>query len=307
MLTGFPPGTVRNRLTEAFSGLWHCYCVLYGETDSAIRASDRGRNRGQHPLPDLIMPEGPSIVILKEQAEAFEGRRVLAVSGNSKEDIQRMKDQQITEFRTWGKHFLICFGDFTVRIHLMLFGSYRVNEERPAVPRVSLSFDNGYLNFYNCSVKIIEGNAGDLYDWTADIMSDLWDEENAEKKLRIRPEALLCDVLLDQHIFAGSGNIIKNEVLYRVRLHPLNSVGQLPPEKLTWLIKETRNYAFDFLRWKKEYTLRKHWLVHTKVVCPSCNLPLSKGYLGKTKRRTFYCSNCQELYDKAGSYEKQEE
>jgi len=246
------------------------------------------------------MPEGPSIVILKEEAEIFTGRGVLAVSGNSREDIQRMEGREVIEFKTWGKHFLICFESFTVRIHLMLFGTYRINEQKAGVPRVSLTFDNGYLNFYNCSVKMWEGGAGDRYDWTADIMNDAWDAGNAEKKLQARPGALLCDVLLDQHIFAGSGNIIKNEVLYRVRLHPLNTVGRVPPEKRAELIEETRNYAFDFLRWKKEYSLKKHWLAHTKTVCQRCNLPLVKAYLGKTRRRTFYCNNCQVLYEEPG-------
>jgi len=62
---------------------------------------------------------------------------------------------------------------------------------------------------------------------------------------------LACDALLDQHIFSGSGNIIKNEVLFRTRIHPLSLVSKLPTKKLTELIKETHNYAFDFLEWKK--------------------------------------------------------
>lgn len=242
------------------------------------------------------MPEGPSIIILKEQVQHFKGKKVVAVTGNSKEDIQRIKDRAVVDFRSWGKHFLICFGDFSVRIHFMLFGTYRINEEKNAVPRLGISFDDGYINFYACSVKFIEGALDEQYDWSADIMNDLWDEKAARKKLKAQPTALLCDVLLDQQVFAGSGNIIKNEVLYRTRSHPLNTVSALPPKKLTELIKETRNYAFDFLRWKKELTLKKHWLAHTKTVCSRCDLPLIKEYLGKTKRRTFYCNNCQRSY-----------
>ena len=75
------------------------------------------------------MPEGPSIVILKEAAQPFKGKKVLHVSGNSKLDIQRMNNKKVIDFKTWGKHFLICFKDFTVRIHMMMFGSYRINEE----------------------------------------------------------------------------------------------------------------------------------------------------------------------------------
>lgn len=243
------------------------------------------------------MPEGPSIVILKEEVQIFEGKKVTAVSGNSKEAIDRCQGEKVVAFKTWGKHFLICFPDFTVRIHLMLFGSYLINTTKEATPRLSLQFDNGFINFYSCSVKFIEGNLDAVYDWSTDIMNDDWDAKKAVAKLKTQPATLLCDALLDQNIFAGSGNIIKNEVLYRVKLHPLNTVADLPARALSKLAKETRVYAFDFLRWKKEFTLKKHWLAHTKSVCTRCNIPLQKAYLGKTKRRTFYCDNCQQLFE----------
>lgn len=242
------------------------------------------------------MPEGPSIVILKELAQPFSGKKILHISGNTKVDVQQAEGKHPT-FKTWGKHFLICFDDFSIRIHLMLFGSYRINEERENMhPRLRLQFENGFINFYACSIKLIEEDLNVVYDWSEDIMNANWDEKAAKKKLLYKPGALLCDTLLDQHIFSGSGNIIKNEVMFRVRLHPLNKIGTLPDEKLTELIQETRNYAFDFLRWQKEFVLKKHWLVHTKSICPRCNIPLKKAYLGKTNRRTFYCDNCQQLY-----------
>lgn len=242
------------------------------------------------------MPEGPSIVILKEAAQIFEGKKVIAVSGNSKEAIERCLGEQVTAFKTWGKHFLICFNHFTVRIHLMLFGSYLINATKAAAPRLSLHFENGFINFYSCSVKFIEGDADRVYDWSADIMNTHWDAKKAIAKLKAQPATLLCDALLDQNIFAGSGNIIKNEVLYRVKLHPLNTVNDLPARALSKLVKETSAYAFDFLRWKKEFTLKQHWLAHTKSTCSRCHIPLQKAYLGKTKRRTFYCNNCQQLF-----------
>jgi endonuclease-8 len=68
---------------------------------------------------------------------------------------------------------------------------------------------------------------------------------------------MICDVLLEQDIFAGVGNIIKNEVLYRVRVHPESLVGNIPPAKITSIIKEARQYSFDFLEWKRLYVLRK--------------------------------------------------
>jgi endonuclease-8 len=110
------------------------------------------------------------------------------------------------------------------------------------------------------------------------------------------PDALVCDALLDQNVFAGVGNIIKNEVLFRIRLHPLSTVGALPARKLAQLVDEARRYSFDFLGWKKAFVLRKHWLAHTKRTCPRCAIPLVKAHLGTTHRRSFFCERCQKRY-----------
>ena len=94
------------------------------------------------------MPEGPSIIILKEEVESFIGKKIMKVEGNSKLDIQRLSEKKIIDFKSWGKHFLICFKDFTVRIHFMLFGSYRINGQKESAPRLRLIFEKGEINFY---------------------------------------------------------------------------------------------------------------------------------------------------------------
>ena len=243
------------------------------------------------------MPEGPTIVILKELLQPFKGKKVVEVSGNSKLDIQRITSQTITDFKSWGKHFLICFENFTVRIHFMLFGSYRINEQKETKPRLSLQFEEGEINFYACSVQFLDKDVNDLYDFSGDVMNDDWSAKKAKIKLKQQPETLVCDALLDQHIFSGVGNIIKNEVLFRIRLHPESLLGALPEELLYAMIDQARIYSFDFLQWKKDYVLKKHWLCHTKKICPRCHIPFIKKYAGKTKRRTFFCTNCQILYN----------
>ena len=250
------------------------------------------------------MPEGPSIVLLKEAVEQFSGKKIISVYGDTKIDKERLLNKKVLEFRTWGKHFLICFKGFTIRIHLLMFGSYSVNEkklskiesgkERPV--RLGLEFAKGEINFYSCAVKIIEGKIEDTYDWSSDVMTDEWDEKKAKKKLKDIPNALICDALLNQNIFTGVGNIIKNEVLYRVRVHPESKVGKIPARKISEIVKESRIYSFQFLEWKRKYELKKHWLAHTKKICLRCNLPFTKKYAGVNKRRSFFCTNCQVLY-----------
>jgi endonuclease-8 len=242
------------------------------------------------------MPEGPSIILLKESVQAFKGKKLIQISGNTKVDFTSLLAQRIIDFKSFGKNFFICFRNASIKIHFMLFGSYRVNDKKETNPRLSLHFEEGEFNFYACSVKFVEGDLDKLYDWTADVMNENWDPAKARKKLKAIPKTLVCDALLDQTIFAGVGNIIKNEVLFRIKVHPKTKVGNLTSRKMTELIKEARQYSFDFLEWKRQYVLKKHWLVHTKKFCPRDGSRIVKEYLGKTNRRTFYCNSCQKRY-----------
>lgn len=244
------------------------------------------------------MPEGPTIAILKEEAEGFVGREVVSVAGNSKQDIARMRGQTIVALRTWGKHFLIEFDGFALRIHFMLYGSYRINETRPAAPRLSLRFANGdEFNFYACSVQFIDEPLDEVYDGSGDVMNPAWDPAAARRKLKQRADELAADALLDQNVFAGVGNIIKNEVLHRIGVHPESLIGELPARKLSELIEQARVYTFDFYRWKKASELKKHLQVHTRTHCPRDGARLSfERHLGRFKRRAFYCPVCQKLY-----------
>ncbi|MEN2401184.1 DNA-formamidopyrimidine glycosylase family protein [Flavobacterium sp. MC2016-06] len=243
------------------------------------------------------MPEGPSIVILKEEVQQFTGQKVVSVSGNSSIDINRLQNKTIHEFKTWGKHFLICFNGFTVKIHLLMFGTYRVNERKETKPRLSLVFANGELNFYTCSIKILEGDINSIYDWSTDVMNVNWDPKKAKMSLEKRSDKMICDVILDQDVFAGVGNIIKNEVLYRCYIHPESLVGKIPPEDINQLISECSIYSFEFLYWKKKYELKQHWLAYTKSTCLRCNLPIIRKHTGDRNRRSFFCTNCQKLYE----------
>ena len=245
------------------------------------------------------MPEGPSIVILKDEARRLIGQRIVAVEGNTTIAKERLVGEPIVALRSWGKHFLIELATFSLRVHFLMFGSYRIDERKDVAPRLGLCLEHGELNLYTCSVRFIDEPLDEIYDWSSDVMSDRWDPAAARRKLRAMPEALVCDALLDQGIFAGVGNIIKNEVLFRIRVHPLSNVGALPPRKLRELVAEARKYSFDFLRWKKQYTLRAHWLAHNKGICPRDGVKFERAHLGVRQRRSFWCEICQKLYSAA--------
>ena len=244
------------------------------------------------------MPEGPSILLMKESLQCFCGQKVLQANGNAKIDMALLEGKTLLEIKTFGKQTYLVFDTINVRIHLLMFGSYSIDEQtKPdAQLRLALHFKTGGMYFYTCSVKLLDNVYLSTIDWEADVLSDEWNPEKANQKLIAKPQMMVCDALMNQDIFSGVGNIIKNEVLFWIGVHPESLIGHLPPEKLDKLIFEARNYSFDFLKWKKEYTLRKHWLAHTKKICARDGDKIVKEYLGKTQRRTFFCNTCQVLY-----------
>ena len=48
-------------------------------------------------------------------------------------------------------------------------------------------------------------------------------------------------------------------------------------------------------KWKKAYVLKKHWEIYSQKKC-SKKHPVKKEDLGKNKRVTYFCKDCQKLY-----------
>ena len=102
---------------------------------------------------------------------------------------------------------------------------------------------------------------------------------------------------LIKKIFSGVGNIIRNEALFRARLHPKSIIGDIPDKKLKEVTDEAVKYSFAFLKWKKKGVLTKHFEAYEQEMCPRDHIPFHKADIGKTKRHTYYCDKCEVLYD----------
>lgn len=243
------------------------------------------------------MPEGPQIFFLREQTEQFTGQLVLRASGNAKDiPYDALKGQVLKEIKTYGKELLLCFSDFTIRIHLMLFGKYAINGELNRELRLGLEFETGEINFYACDCRLIPAPLDRVYDWSTDVLHDSFDPDKALQKLYSKPHRLICEALLDQCILAGVGNGIKNEVLYRRQVHPASIVGEIPEPELRKLISACVHLSFEYLGWKREGTEGKHWQVYKQKECMRDRIPLRKEKIGKSGRSSYFCDKCQQLY-----------
>ncbi|TSO15236.1 Endonuclease 8-like 3 [Bagarius yarrelli] len=104
----------------------------------------------------------------------------------------------------------------------------------------------------------------------------------------------VCDVLLDQSVLPGIGNIIKNEALFLTALHPAVRVNQLQPELVRHLVKMTRDFTLLFYQCRKQGSaLQKHCKVYKCSRCAQCSGAVSVCRLGNDNRMTYFCSQCQ--------------
>ena len=247
--------------------------------------------------------EGPSLHLAAEQLQPFAGRRIQSVSGNSKIGIERLSGLKVNEIFAWGKHLVFQFDMFALRVHFMLWGTFAATVRKQSVtgdyrragpPRLVLNFPNGEITIWAASVKFVEDpHARAAYDFAADVMAQEWDGRAALAKVRTFPRAEIADVLLDQAIFAGVGNIIKNEVLFRTRVSPFAKVRDISDRKLRAIVSDARTFSLRFLELRRIFSLRKSLEIYRRSVCPRCGSKVERRVHGQRARRSFFCVRCQ--------------
>jgi endonuclease VIII len=241
--------------------------------------------------------EGPGVKDIADRLQIAVNERVVDVSGNTKAAKERLKGTRIVAIYSVGKRLVIQAETAAVVVHFLMFGTYRVNERRPdKVPRLSLRLGEGEINFYNCSTQVWPLEDLRQLDPTADILNPAFDVERTTAAVK-RNEQMIADVLLDQKVFGGVGNIIKCETLHRARIQPQSISRNLPGETARKLIHETVGFAELFYDRKKAGKwLDEYLLVYHKGKCGSCGGKITAKKMGETKRMTFFCPMCQILY-----------
>ncbi len=243
--------------------------------------------------------EGPSLFLAQQQLKPFKKQTVLTAEGNTSLDISHLPGLTVKDIFSWGKHLVFQFDTFAIRIHFLLYGTFEaeVNGEwvtgdyrRAKTPRLAFTFANGQIKMYNCSVKFIESNhAKKDYDYRIDVMAKEWDAKHVRALVRKHLDEEIADVLLDQEIFAGVGNIIKNEVLFRQGVLPQRLVREISPVKLRAVVEDARTFSKLFLAWRKKFELRKHLVLYRKGICPKCGGKVQRGKTGVRQRWSYWC------------------
>ena len=239
--------------------------------------------------------EGPSLHLLAEELQPFVEKKIIKVAGNAHFEKDVLNGQTIKELYAFGKRLIIQLDTHAIITHFLMYGSYRVDIPKPAaMPRFALATRAHSLFLYNCSTKCVhDSNLKKSLPLTFDILSPAWDSNAVIKAIQNHPTATIDDILLDQNIFAGVGNIIKNEVLFMSNVPPQKKVKQLSLKKLKEIASNARTFSQNFLEWRKIFQLKKHLKIYRKKECPECSRPVLRKKTGLRNRWSFYCPRCQ--------------
>lgn len=243
------------------------------------------------------MPEGPTIFNLKNKLNRFRKKTVTEAGGYGEMDKSGLAGQQLLDIDSYGKNFIFIFKDFFITVHLGLFGSMLINKRKKSNASFSLHFDDSMINFYIANAKRIDGKPQDHFNYNTDILKDTYDGEFVLSTVQEKyKEKMIGDVLMEQELFAGVGNIIRIESLYRSKIHPDSLVKYIPEKKLVFLIETVVNYGFEFLEQSKTDTVKEKTLIYGRKICPKDKRDLIIEEMGKVKRKTYVCPKCQKLY-----------
>lgn len=219
---------------------------------------------------------------------------------------RKLVGKKLSNVETFGKNIVLVFDCYAIRIHLMLYGSihvYDINEnlkkpERQV--RLLLVFNDKKVVVYNAPVveldtasKILRKLRKSLGE---DPLREDWNPSRAVRLILKRRERKIGDVLLDQRVIAGIGNIIRNEILFRARIHPERVVKDLDINEVRRIVEVAEKFMKEFFeRRTKGLRIKPILMVYgkSKKPCPICGRPIKFYRQRPNNRRTYVCENCQ--------------
>ncbi|AGA90371.1 formamidopyrimidine-DNA glycosylase [Thioflavicoccus mobilis 8321] len=260
------------------------------------------------------MPEGDTIHKLATFLGPRLVGRTIAAGVVRTAPVQSLAGRRVEAVRALGKHLLIALDDGTLlRSHLGMWGAwhrYGPDERwrRPACEAaIELRIDDAvYVCFKPKEVERLRDH-GLRHRQLAvrlgpDLIAGEADYATIVRRAReiLTPAKPLVDLLLDQRVAAGIGNVYKCEVLFLERRHPLSTLGGLDDAALTSLYRRARALLRDNLGGGPRVTRRSDddasglWVYRRRGrPCHVCATAIDYARLGADHRATYWCPRCQ--------------
>jgi endonuclease VIII len=135
-----------------------------------------------------------------------------------------------------------------------------------------------------------------------DLASPTADLEEAVDLLLAHPEpdARLRDVLVDQHVMVGVGNVYRCEVLWATELSPWAHVGDLTQAHAVMIVHTTAKLLRSGRSGRKMSGASRGPAVFGRngQACPRCHETIESRAVGRSGRMLYWCPGCQVRLDR---------
>jgi endonuclease-8 len=214
--------------------------------------------------------------------------------------IGKITGRRLLTVEAAGKHLLMRFdGDLTLHSHMRMLGRWEVYglAERWREPqyraRAVLHFDDVQAVCFNApTIELVRNALAPVAHLGPDVLADTFDLDDVIARARRSDAATVGELLLEQRVCAGIGNIYKCEALWLGRLDPGAPVGALTDDQLRGLYRTARDLMRRSLAGDG---FRPRHAVHARGgrACPRCGTPIAVRAQGKWARLTYWCPRCQ--------------
>jgi endonuclease-8 len=237
--------------------------------------------------------EGPSLHALADRLRRLEGQTISSVAGNARQPIEQLEGRRIERVRAVKKRLVIETDGPAAVFHFYMWGTYRINDRREAPERLRLVGSQDAFNTYHCSAKVLTPDeVAEELDPRGDVLSQRWDRARALQALAARAQPV-ADVLLDQDVFGGVGNIVKNEALWRAGVHPRSPARLLSAEQRQRVTEEAVAFTEAWYERGGPYPDEAGSKIYRAGTCPTCEADVVREDVGTFDRITFWCPDRQ--------------
>ena len=273
------------------------------------------------------MPEGDTIFrAARTLHRALAGHTVVRFESMLPALTRIHEDDPVTgrvvdQVRSAGKHLLMHFsGGLVLRTHMRMNGSwhiYRVGEKwrrsRRDMRVVVATADFEAVGFNLPVAEFIRerdlARHRSLAGLGPDLLSDAFDMEEAVARVHARETTTIGDVLLNQTVVAGVGNVYKSETLFACGVNPFAAARSLEADVVRRVLETARTFlrmnvstglpamtTYGGLRGttRRDDPRQRLWVYgRAGQPCRRCGTPIRMQKQGLDARLTYWCPTCQ--------------
>lgn len=249
------------------------------------------------------MPEGDTIFRTAETLRgALQGKRVVSARPDR---LRRLAGRTVSDVQPIGKHLMIRFDNgLALHTHMRMRGVWHVYSrgQRWSRPewqlRALLETEDAVAACFAAPiVELVRDASAHVGHLGPDILGADWDVRAVVKRARSLGSVTIGELLLDQRVTAGIGNVYRCEALWQRKVNPWKPANEITDEQLSDLFETARKAMLVNLDggFRRRFPGYGKGAVHGRAgrPCPRCGTLIKARAQGEQARVAYWCPECQ--------------